>query len=145
MMPTAVRGLIQDPPEPSAGDAEILAGVVAGRCPPEAALAVASVPRRTPEASGAGRPVLLCVDDVHRLDHLSSRVPGLLARRVEALRAGLLLSVVTGHPALAAVEGIDTLRLPPVDDAAARRLLADAAPPGRAAVEEALELAAGNS
>ncbi|MFF5468107.1 AAA family ATPase [Streptomyces achromogenes] len=145
-----VLRLTADPPAPSAGDAEILAGIVAGRCPPEAVLAVASALRRTLEASGVGRPVLLCVDDAHRLDHLSLCVLGLLARRVQALRVGLLLTVVTGHPALATLDGIDTLPLSPLDDAAARRLLADAAPPGRAAglrpetEAEALALAAGN-
>ncbi|MGV9352222.1 AAA family ATPase [Streptomyces misionensis] len=146
-----VLPLTEDLPELPAGHAEILAGVVAGRCPPEAVLAVASTLRWTLEASGAGRPVLLCVDDAHRLDPLSLCVLGLLARRLGPLPVGLLLTVVMGHPALAALDGIDTLRLPPIDDEAARLLLADAAPPGRAAadlcaatVADALGLAAGN-
>ncbi|WP_037864281.1 helix-turn-helix transcriptional regulator [Streptomyces sp. NRRL S-340] len=134
---------------PSGSDAGILADVLAGRCPPEAVLAVASALRRVLAASGAGRPQVLCVDDAHRLDRVSLHVLGLLARRTEALPVALLLTAVTGHPALAALDGIDVLPLPPMDDAAARRLLVDAAPSGRAALcpateAEVLGLAAGN-
>ncbi|MET9452351.1 helix-turn-helix transcriptional regulator [Streptomyces cinerochromogenes] len=142
--------LTENPPVPAGSDAEILAALLAGRCPPEAVLAVASALRRVLAAASAGRPLVLCVDDAHRLDRVSLLVLGLVARRSAALRAGLLLTAATGHPALAALDGIDTLRLPPMDDVAARRLLADAAPPGRAAglcpatEAEVLGLAAGN-
>ncbi|GLW57706.1 helix-turn-helix transcriptional regulator [Kitasatospora phosalacinea] len=142
--------LAEDLPAPPGGETGVLTDVLAGRCPPEAAPAVASALRAVLAASPAGRPLLLCVDDAHRLDRVSLQVIGLLARRVHGLRAGLLLTAVTGHPALAALDGIDTLRLPPLDDAAARLLLADAAPPERpdglcpATAAEALALAAGN-
>ncbi len=143
-------GLAGGPPEPSGADAGVLAGAFAGRCPPEAVLAVAAALHRTLTASCAEHPLLLCVDDAHRLDPVSLRLVGLLARRAEALGIGLLLTAVTAHPALAALDGIDVLPLPPLDDAAAVRLLADAAPPDRpdgpgpATTAEVLALAAGN-
>ncbi|MFE9404938.1 AAA family ATPase [Streptomyces sp. NPDC006530] len=142
--------LIEETPAPSGADPGILAAVLASRCPHEAVLEVASALRRVLAAACAGRPLLVCVDDAHRLDQVSLKVLGLLARRSQNLQVGLLLTGIAGHPALAVLDGIDTLRLPPIDEAAALRLLADAAPPGRAAglrpasEAEALGLAAGN-
>ncbi|MFI0186460.1 AAA family ATPase [Streptomyces sp. NPDC017082] len=142
--------LTEDLSAPSGHDTEVLAAVRAGRCPPEAALVVASSLRGVLEARCAGKPLLLCVDDAQWLDHVSLSVLGLLARRSGNLPAGLLLTVVTGHPARAALDGIDTVALPPLDETAARRLLADAVPPDRtaglcpAAEAEVLALAAGN-
>lgn len=74
-------------------------------------------------AVGRGGPLVLVVDDVHRLDAESAAVLAFVARRLDAEPVAVLLACRDDPQHDAVVAGIATMRLQGLDDASAGRLL----------------------
>jgi DNA-binding CsgD family transcriptional regulator len=75
------------------------------------------------------QPLLIVVDDLHRIDPASAPVLGFLARRLAGTAAGFLGALRTGPEGLFERTGLAELELQPLDEAAASRLLSSASPP----------------
>lgn len=93
----------------------------------------------------AEAPLLLVVDDAHWLDQPSCAALGFVARRVEAERALIMITVRSGHAT--ALDGADLaeLWLGPLDDLAAMKLLEHRSPELDSHLRRrVLEQAAGN-
>ncbi len=74
------------------------------------------------------QPLLIVVDDLHRIDPASAPVLGFLARRLAGTAAGFLGALRTGPEGLFERTGLAELDLRPLDEAAASRLLSSASP-----------------
>ena len=83
------------------------------------------------------QPVLAVVDDAHWLDAASADALLFAARRLGADRVVLLFSVRDGAPTTFRHDGVPSLLVEQLDDAAARHLLADAA--GQVLAEDVAE------
>ncbi|WP_199438875.1 ATP-binding protein [Umezawaea beigongshangensis] len=93
----------------------------------------------------ADAPVVLVVDDVHRIDRASAVVLGFVARRLGGRRAGLLLSARTGSASFLDLRGLSELVVEPLGDEAAGQLLDTRHPRMPARVRRRLlDLARGN-
>ncbi|WP_406314221.1 LuxR C-terminal-related transcriptional regulator [Streptosporangium sp. NBC_01639] len=93
--------------------------------------------------AAAGQPVLVCVDDIHRLDVPSREALLFVARRLADERIVLLFGA---HDGGAAPEGISGIRLGSLGQDACRRLVDDLAPAGLSEELRAslIEIARGN-
>jgi hypothetical protein len=74
------------------------------------------------------QPLLLIVDDLHWLDQASAAVLGFLARRLAGTAAGLLATVRPDEPRFFPRSGLAELKLRPLDEASASRLMSSAFP-----------------
>jgi DNA-binding CsgD family transcriptional regulator len=75
------------------------------------------------------QPLLIVIDDLHRIDPASAPVLGFLARRLAGTAAGFLGALRTGPEGFFERTGLAELELRPLDEAAACRLLSAASPP----------------
>jgi DNA-binding CsgD family transcriptional regulator len=96
-------------------------------------------------AAAERRPLLIAVDDFQWVDDSSAEVVLFVARRLEGERAAALLTVRDGE-GVRPLEGIEELELRGLEEAAARELLARAAPSALPpeVVERLLAAAGGN-
>lgn len=123
-------------PDLPAGQARMLARALAGDGTPgggEAGLARFTAVRGLLGTAARSRPVLCCVDDADQLDPCSREAIAFAARRLSGHRVALLATTAgtgtgSGGSGGRALAGVPTLRLAPLDAAAARTLLADLLP-----------------
>ena len=74
--------------------------------------------------AAASRPLLLIIDDLPWVDRASAVVLGFVARRLAGARIGLLAATRTGEESLFNRTGLPELEVGPLDDQAARELIA---------------------
>jgi DNA-binding CsgD family transcriptional regulator len=125
-----------------------LAGHHEGAVPDELTLYTA-VQRLLVEAATVVEPVLCCIDDAHGVDRTSLAALAFAARRLDTEPVLLLFTVspdLSGAVADDALAGLPRLRLGPLDDRAARRVLAEHCPHRipEDLVAELVDQAAGN-
>ena len=129
--------------------AEALAPVLTGRADVGEPLALyAAVTVLLAQAAASG-PVLCWADDVHRLDAMSLNALAFAARRLATVPVAMLFAARNEHltkEAYGRLAEIAPLALPPLDEPASRRLMADRCPAG---IDDELaaalaELAGGN-
>jgi len=118
-------------------------GVAGDTRPEQFRIAMAALDLLSDVASEA--PLLVTVDDAHRLDRPSADVLAFVARRIESDRIVLLVAARDGHPSPLTDAGLPEQSLGALDPATATELLAASAPPLPPAVlSRLLREAAGN-
>ena len=117
-----VAAAVPQLPEPQAAALSVAFGLVAGPTPDELLMGLGLATLLG--GAAAERPVVCVVDDAQWVDLPSTRALGVAARRLEHVGVGFLFGVAADQ-AVAALEGVDEVRLPPMADGELQLLLSD--------------------
>jgi len=137
-----VAGLSELPPRQAAA---VESALSTGAGPPRERLAISAGTLSLLAVAARERPVAAMIDDAHLLDRASADTLGFVARRLADDPIAMILTIRQGEESSFSTEGLDELRLEPLDDASAsdlvdRRLV----PLAREAKANLLALAGGN-